>query len=89
MSTDPIRLVNDPRKETYEMDEWLLACRTLDAAGVRYLVLGAFGAELHFLHSARQILTQDMDVLVPRDPDNLLRGLLALKQAGFVLQAGG
>lgn len=71
------------------MDEWLLACRTLDAAGVRYVVLGAFGAELHFLHSARQILTRDMDLLVPRDAANLLRGLLALKQAGFALQAGG
>ena len=71
------------------MDEWLLACRTLDAAGVRYLILGAFGAELHFLHDANQILTRDMDLLLPRDPGNLLRGLVALQQAGFELRAGG
>jgi hypothetical protein len=71
------------------MDEWLLACRTLDAAGVRYLVLGAFGAELHFLHAARQILTHDMDILVPPDPGNLLRGLLALRDAGFELRSAG
>jgi hypothetical protein len=71
------------------MDEWLLACRTLEAAGVRYLILGALGAELHFLRKANQILTKDMDLLVPQDPDNLLRGLLALQRAGFELEGGG
>ena len=71
------------------MDEWLLACRSLDAAGVRYLVLGAFGAELHFMRAATQILTHDMDILVPQDPDNLLRALTALRAAGFDLEAGG
>jgi hypothetical protein len=46
-------------------------------------------AELHFLHDAVAILTQDMDLLLPRDPEQVLQALQALRSAGFVLQAGG
>lgn len=81
--------MSDPREEDDEMDEWLLACRVLDSAGVRWLIVGGFGAELHFPHAANQILTRDMDLLLPPDPANLLAALLALQAAGFTLQAGG
>ena len=71
------------------MDEWIRACKALLRAEVRFLIVGAFGAELHFLHETVQILTRDMDLLLPRDPGELLRGLLALRDAGFTLQGGG
>jgi hypothetical protein len=58
-------------------------------ADVRFIIVGAFGAELHFLHGTLQIVTRDMDLLLPRDPAEVLRGLLALRDAGFTLEAGG
>lgn len=70
------------------MDEWLRACKALRDAGVRFLVVGGFGAELHFLHSANQIATQDMDLLLPANEAEVLRGLLALSNAGFKLRGG-
>jgi hypothetical protein len=81
--------VIDPPEETNEMDQWILACKALMKADVRFLIVGAFGAELHFLHGTLQILTRDMDLLLPRDPAEVLRGLLALRDAGFTLEAGG
>lgn len=71
------------------MDEWILACRTLEAAGVRYVIVGGFGAELHFLHEAGAITTQDMDLLLPLDARQVELALTALCAAGFLLSAGG
>ncbi len=70
------------------MDEWIRACVALMAARVRFLIVGAFGAELHFLHDATQILTHDMDLLLPREPESFQRALEALRAAGFTLRAG-
>jgi hypothetical protein len=81
--------VIDPLEETNEMDEWIRACKALLRAEVRFLIVGAFGAELHFLHAANQIRTRDMDLLLPRDAGEVLRALLALREAGFTLQGGG
>src|SRR5262245_34014100 len=64
-------------------DDWLLACRTLEAAGVEYLIVGAFGAGLHFLRTALQIATHDMDLLLPMSWQQIRRGLEALGAAGF------
>jgi hypothetical protein len=71
------------------MDQWLLLCRVLGQAGVPFLVVGAFGAEVHLLHDANFILTRDMDLLLPRDRAALARAFTALHHAGFELFAGG
>ena len=71
------------------VDEWIRACVALQRAGVRFLVVGAFGAQLHFLFSANRIATADIDLLLPRDADEVLRALLALRDAGFALESGG
>jgi hypothetical protein len=78
-----------PPSSVDEMDEWLLVCRVLRDAQVPYLVVGAFGAEVHFLHDSRFILTHDMDLLLSRDRAALARALEALAPAGFELAAGG
>ena len=70
------------------MDEWIRACVALQRAGVRFLVVGGFGAELHFLRTAVQIATHDMDLLLPPDADEVLKALLALRDAGFALRGG-
>jgi hypothetical protein len=72
-----------------EMDQWLLLCRVLGQAGVPFLVVGAFGAEVHLLHDANFILTRDMDLLLPCDRAALARAFTALQQSGFDLFAGG
>lgn len=72
-----------------EMDQWLLLCRVLGQAGVPFLVVGGFGAEVHLLHDANFILTHDMDLLLPRDRAALARAFTALQQSGFELFAGG
>jgi hypothetical protein len=81
--TDTKRTEQEP-----EMDEWLLACRTLEAAGVPYVIVGAFGAELHFLRTAVQISTHDMDVLLPMSWQQVLSALEALGKAGFTFSVG-
>lgn len=75
----------DQPAKVAEMDEWLLLCRALRDAGVPFLVVGAFGAETHFLHDANFILTHDMDLLLPPDRPTLARALAAVQQAGFEL----
>lgn len=70
-----------------EMDEWLLLCRALRDAGVPFLVVGAFGAETHFLRDANLILTHDMDLLLPPDRQTLAHALATAQQAGFDLSA--
>jgi len=82
-------LVTDPFEIEEGMDEWLRACAALMRADVRFLIIGGFGAELHFLHAATQVLTHDMDLLLPSEPAELLRGLHALAAAGFALSTGG
>lgn len=72
-----------------EMDQWLLACRLLREAGVPFLIVGAFGAEVHLLHEANSIITRDLDLLLPCDAALLDRALTTLRQAGFELAAGG
>jgi hypothetical protein len=83
---------NDPAaapSSADELDEWLVVCRLLREAGVPFLVVGAFGAEVHFLREARFILTHDIDLLLSRDRAALALALTVLQRAGFELSAGG
>ena len=55
-------------------DKWLDVCRRLNAGGVEYIVVGSVAMALHGEVRA----TKDIDVLVPRDLDNMKRLLDAL-----------
>ena len=52
---------------------------TLDAADVRYLVVGGVAVNAH----GYQRLTQDLDLVVQLERGNLLRALAALEQLGY------
>ena len=56
-------------------DKWLDVCRLLNSRGVEYLVVGGVAMALH----GRMRATKDIDVLVPRDVENMRRLLEALE----------
>ena len=60
----------------------LLVCRLLNRHRVRYVLAGGVAANLH--GSVRA--TKDVDVLVPKDPDNTTRLLEFLRSSerGFI-----
>ena len=57
----------------------LLVCRLLNRHRVRYVLAGGVAANLH--GSVRA--TKDVDVLVPKDPDNTTRLLAALSELPY------
>ena len=71
------------------MDVYAEACNLLEAADVRYLVIGGMGINLHSTGGGPILLTEDCDLLLPRKLDNLQRAVDALQRAGFGFQAGG
>ena len=56
-------------------DKWIDVCRLLNRGGVEYLVVGGVAMALH----GRMRATKDIDVLVPRDVENMRRLLEALE----------
>ena len=56
-------------------DKWIDVCRLLNGRGVEYLVVGGVAMALH----GRMRATKDIDVLVPRDVDNMRQLLAALE----------
>ena len=48
-------------------DKWIDVCRLLNRGGVEYLVVGGVAMALH----GRMRATKDIDVLVPRDVENI------------------
>ena len=56
-------------------DKWIDVCRLLNSRGVEYLVVGGVAMALH----GRMRATKDIDVLVPRDVENMQRLLEALE----------
>ena len=56
-------------------DKWIDVCRLLNGRGVEYLVVGGVAMALH----GRMRATKDIDVLVPRDVENMRRLLEALE----------
>jgi hypothetical protein len=53
--------------------------RSLNANGVRYLVIGAYAVALH----GHPRYTKDLDVWIERDPENAAKLMQALTQFGF------
>lgn len=59
----------------------------LSAAGVRFVVMGVWGANYYAAGSL--FVTQDQDLFLPTDPANLLRAWAACEQMGLELVTGG
>lgn len=60
-------------------ERWVAVCRLLNAHGAEYLVIGRVGMGLHGFDYA----TRDLDILVPRDEDNMARVLDALSELPY------
>lgn len=56
---------------------------------VRYLVIGVGGVNLHLKRTRAPLLTKDLDLFLPLDPQNLLRAWEACELAGWTLWSGG
>ena len=60
-------------------ERWVEVCRLLNARGARYLVIGRVAMGLHGFDYA----TRDLDILVPRDEENMTRVLDALGELPY------
>jgi hypothetical protein len=70
------------------MDPYAEACDQLDRAGIKYLVVGAFGINLHAAQAGAVITTADCDLLLPADPDVLGGAVAALRALAYAIEAG-
>ena len=57
--------------------------RQLDQAGVTYIVIGVGGANFHALDPTDTFETDDLDLLLPLDSENLARAWDACDKLGF------
>jgi hypothetical protein len=71
------------------MDPYLEACRGLEEAGVRYVIVGAFGINLYAAQVGVVITTADCDLMIPAEPAMLATAMRTLRGLGFTLAAGG
>jgi hypothetical protein len=70
------------------VDAFTPLAHALRDGGVRYVVIGVAGANYYALGGATVFVTQDRDLFLPLDPDNLLRCWQACDVAGLNLWAG-
>ena len=70
------------------MDPFTALAGALSAAGVRYIVIGVWGANYYAPSGTAMFLTLDRDLFLPADPDNLLEAWRACEMTGFRLSAG-
>lgn len=63
--------------------------RRLARGGVRYVVIGVSGANLYAPGGQAIFATEDIDLFLPPDPDNLLRAWHACDEAALDLRVGG
>jgi hypothetical protein len=71
------------------MTKYAEALAALSAAGVRFLVVGVFGINLHADRDGPVIFTEDCDLLLPADSDTLARAIACLRGLGCAIEAGG
>jgi hypothetical protein len=71
------------------MDPYVRASRHLARAGVRHLIIGAFGVNLYARDAGQIITTADCDLLIPARLSALAKALKTLRRLGFKLEAGG
>ncbi len=63
--------------------------RTLEARAVRYVMIGVSGANLYGPLGQAVFTTDDFDLFLPPDPDNLMNAWAACDEAGLELWLGG
>lgn len=66
----------------------LLAPRWL-AEGARFVVMGVWGANLYARYGGEELHTQDQDLFLPPDPENLLTLWRVAEELGFAMWSGG
>ena len=70
------------------MDPFASLALALSAAGVRYLVIGVWGANYYAASGCEMFTTLDRDLFLPADPDNLLDAWRVCDANGFGLFTG-
>ena len=70
------------------MDAFAALADALSAGGVRYVVIGVWGANYYAPSGAAMFTTLDRDLFLPPDPDNLLAAWMICEKRGFALFAG-
>jgi hypothetical protein len=58
------------------------------ADGVRFVVMGVWGANLYARYGGEELHTQDQDLFLPLDPENLLKLWSVAEELGFELWSG-
>lgn len=71
------------------MSSFAPLARALGEGGVRYLLIGVSGANLHAHRAGVVFSTQDRDVFLPPDPRNLLAAWRACEACGLLLSSSG
>jgi hypothetical protein len=69
-------------------DVFLRLIAALNDAGVRYVLIGVAGANYYAPAAAAAFVTQDRDLLLPLDPENLLRSWETAARTGLALWCG-
>jgi hypothetical protein len=69
------------------VDPFAAVIRQLHDAQVRFVVIGVWGA--NYYAAGQLFMTQDQDLFLPADEDNLLHAWQALDAAGLTLTANG
>jgi hypothetical protein len=71
------------------MDAFARLVRSLLRARVRFVVIGLAGANYYARSGGMLFLTQDRDLFLPLDPDNLMTAWGACEAIGLALHSGG
>ena len=70
------------------VDPFAAFVAALSSAGVRFVLIGVWGANLHATSAGVVFTTQDYDLFLPPDADNLLKAWETAEAVGLSLWAG-
>jgi len=70
------------------MDAFARLVRSLERAGVRFVLIGLAGANYYARSGATLFVTEDRDLLLPLDPDNALAAWGVCEAMGLELRCG-
>ena len=70
------------------MSQFQRLMRSLHEEGVRYCMIGVWGANLHAENAGMVFTTYDRDLFIPRDAPNLAKAWDACERAGLELTCG-